>query len=143
MKIQGDRNNFRKNFAPLFLNMSLTHSTTLNILLNCFDEAMMSLHCFIEHDRFFAAKFAFCCITQELPYRPGFENGLVLILFFSLQVCIRISNRVLKIPILVCSILENVCLITCSWHQKTNSPILQLTNLKCCIKAKEPFKTPF
>ena len=61
--------------------MSLTHSTTLNILLNCFDEAMMSLHCFIEHDRFFAQKFAFCCITQELPYRPGFENGLVLIFF--------------------------------------------------------------
>ena len=25
--------------------------------------------------------------------------------------------------------------ITCSWHQKTNSPILQFTNLKCCIKA--------
>ena len=34
-------------------------------------------------------------------------------------------------------------LITCSWHQKTNSPILHFTNLKCCIKAKEPFKTPF
>ena len=57
MKIQGDRNNYRKDFAPLFLNMSLTHSTTLNILLNCFDEAMMSLHCFIEHDRFYATKF--------------------------------------------------------------------------------------
>ena len=85
--------------------MSLTHSTTLNILLNCFDEAMMSLHCFIEHNRFFAAKFAFCCITQELPYRPGFENGLVLNLFFSLQVCIRIRKRMLKILILVCSIL--------------------------------------
>ena len=34
-------------------------------------------------------------------------------------------------------------LLSCSWHQKTNSPILQFTNLKCCIKAKEPFKTPF
>ena len=34
-------------------------------------------------------------------------------------------------------------LSTCSWHQKTNSPILQFTNLKCCIKAKEPFETPF
>ena len=33
--------------------------------------------------------------------------------------------------------------LTCSWHQKTNSPIPQFTNLKCCIKAKEPFKTPF
>ena len=33
--------------------------------------------------------------------------------------------------------------ITCSWHQKTNSPVLQFTNLKCCIKGKEPFKTPF
>ena len=33
--------------------------------------------------------------------------------------------------------------VTCSWYQKTNSPILPLTNLKCWIKAKEPFKTPF
>ena len=45
-------------------------------------------------------------ITQELPYRPGFENGLVLIFFLIAgNVCIRISNRMLKIPILVCSIL--------------------------------------
>ena len=34
-------------------------------------------------------------------------------------------------------------LITCSWHQKTKPPIHQFTNLKCCIKAREPFKTPF
>ena len=33
--------------------------------------------------------------------------------------------------------------ITCSWHQKTNSPIIQFSNLKCCIKSKEPFKTSF
>ena len=26
---------------------------------------------------------------------------------------------------------------------KTNSPIIQFTNLKCCTEAKEPFKTPF
>ena len=25
-----------------------------------------------------------------------------------------------------------VKLLTCSWHQKTNSPILQFTKLKCC-----------
>ena len=25
----------------------------------------------------------------------------------------------------------------------SNSPIVQFSNLKCCIKAKEPFKTPF
>ena len=30
--------------------------------------------------------------------------------------------------------------VTCSWHQKTNFPIHKF---KCCIKAKEPFKTPF
>ena len=33
-----------------------------------------------------------------------------------------------------------------SWHQKPNPPlprIHQFTNLKCCIKAKEPLKTPF
>ena len=29
---------------------------------------------------------------------------------------------------------ETTNLLTCSWHQKTN--------LKCCIMAKEPFKTP-
>ena len=33
--------------------------------------------------------------------------------------------------------------VTCSWHQKSNSPILQFSNLKCYIKAKEPYKTPF
>ena len=33
--------------------------------------------------------------------------------------------------------------LTCSWHQKTKPPILQFTNLKCCIKAREPFKPPF
>ena len=87
MKIQGDRNNYRKDFAPLFLNMSLTHSTTLNILLNCFDEAMMSLHCFIEHDRFFARKFAFYCtyyprITLQARIWKWFGSNF----FFSLQV---------------------------------------------------------
>ena len=35
------------------------------------------------------------------------------------------------------------CFVTCSWHQKTKPRILQFTNLKCCIKAKVPFKTPF
>ena len=33
--------------------------------------------------------------------------------------------------------------ITCSWHQKTKPRIDQFTNLRCCIKAREPFKTPF
>ena len=33
--------------------------------------------------------------------------------------------------------------ITCSRHQKTKPRILQFTNLKCSIKTKEPFKTPF
>ena len=36
--------------------------------------------------------------------------------------------------------------LTCLWHQKdetTNSPIRQFTNLKCCKKAREPFKTLF
>ena len=34
-------------------------------------------------------------------------------------------------------------LITCSWHQKTEPRILQFTDIKSCIKAREPFKTPF
>ena len=38
---------------------------------------------------------------------------------------------------------ENNFQLTCLWHQKLNSPILQFSNLKCCIKAKEPYKTPF
>ena len=39
--------------------------------------------------------------------------------------------------------------LTCSWHQKTKPRIQWFTNLKCftnlksCIKAREPFKTPF
>ena len=33
--------------------------------------------------------------------------------------------------------------LTCSWYQKTKPPINQFTNLKCCIKAREPFKTAF
>ena len=33
--------------------------------------------------------------------------------------------------------------IICSWHQKTKPRILQFTNLKCCIKTRETFKTPF
>ena len=41
----------------------------------------------------------------------------------------------------------NKKLITCSRHQKTNSPILQFTNLKCCkmslkSKNKELISTP-
>ena len=32
-------------------------------------------------------------------------------------------------------------LLTCSGHQKTKPRILQFTNLKCCIQAREPFKT--
>ena len=32
--------------------------------------------------------------------------------------------------------------LTCSWHQKTKTRIIQFTNLKCCIKAREPFKSP-
>jgi hypothetical protein len=32
-------------------------------------------------------------------------------------------------------------LVTCSWHHKLKPQSLQLTNLKCCIKAREPFKT--
>ena len=35
---------------------------------------------------------------------------------------------------------KNFRWITCSWHKRR---ILQCTNLKCCIKGKEPFKTPF
>ena len=31
--------------------------------------------------------------------------------------------------------------LTCSWHQKTKPRIHQFTNLKCCRKAREPFKT--
>ena len=30
-----------------------------------------------------------------------------------------------------------------SKNETTNAPILQFTNLKCCIKAREPFETPF
>ena len=33
--------------------------------------------------------------------------------------------------------------LTCSWHQKAKPWIHQFTNLKCCIKAREPFKTHF
>ena len=32
---------------------------------------------------------------------------------------------------------------TCSWHPKTKPRIPQFTNLKCCIKARQPFKIPF
>ena len=32
--------------------------------------------------------------------------------------------------------------VTCSWHQKPKPPVHQFTNLKCCIKARELFKTP-
>ena len=33
---------------------------------------------------------------------------------------------------------------TCSWHQKkTKPPIHRFTNLKCCEKAREPFKPLF
>ena len=32
--------------------------------------------------------------------------------------------------------------LTCSWHQKTKTRILQFTILKWCIKAREPFKSP-
>ena len=35
------------------------------------------------------------------------------------------------------------CTLICSWHQKTKLQIHQFTNLKCCIKARESFKTPF
>ena len=31
-------------------------------------------------------------------------------------------------------------LLTCLWHQNTKPRILQFTNLKCCMKAREPFK---
>ena len=41
------------------------------------------------------------------------------------------------------TILKCICTLTCSWHQKLNSPILQFSNLKCYIKAKEPYKTHF
>ena len=34
-------------------------------------------------------------------------------------------------------------LFVTSKNEITNSPIHQLTNLKCCIKARESFKTPF
>ena len=34
-------------------------------------------------------------------------------------------------------------LITCSWHQKTKPQIHQFTNLKCCMKSREPFKPLF
>ena len=33
--------------------------------------------------------------------------------------------------------------VTCSWQQKTKLRIYKFTNLKCCIKTREPFKTPF
>ena len=33
-------------------------------------------------------------------------------------------------------------LFVTSKNEITNSPILQFTNLKCCIKSREPFKTP-
>ena len=39
--------------------------------------------------------------------------------------------------------LKKYVFLTCSWHQKTKPRINQFTNLKCCIKAREPFKTPF
>ena len=42
-----------------------------------------------------------------------------------------------------CKYIANTYVITCSWHQKTKPRILQFTNLKCCIKARESFKTPF
>ena len=44
---------------------------------------------------------------------------------------------------LSCEHLRKSKQIICSWHQKTKPQIHQFTNLKCCIKAKEPFKTPF
>ena len=34
-------------------------------------------------------------------------------------------------------------LFVTSKNETTNSPIHQFTNLKCCIKTREPFKTPF
>ena len=37
----------------------------------------------------------------------------------------------------------NVSLPTCLWHQKMKPRIHESTNLKCCKKAREPFKPPF
>ena len=34
-------------------------------------------------------------------------------------------------PFFLFSLLQFFIPLTCSWHQKTNSPILQFTNLKC------------
>ena len=34
-------------------------------------------------------------------------------------------------------------LLTCSWHKKMKPQILQFTNLKCWIKAREPLKSLF
>ena len=39
--------------------------------------------------------------------------------------------------------LRIINLFVTSKNEITNSSIHQFTNLKCCIKAREPFKTPF
>ena len=42
-----------------------------------------------------------------------------------------------------CNILAHYCTLTYSWHQKTKPRIHQITNLKCRLKAREPFKPLF
>ena len=61
---------------------------------------------------------------------------------FFLYACFSLVNNILKDPTYLPIYFLND-LITCSWHQKTKPRILQLTNLKCCIKVRGPPKTPF
>ena len=52
---------------------------------------------------------------------------------------ICISKRIKRAD----SLKSKTRIITCSWHQKTKARILQFTNLKCCIMAREAFKPLF
>ena len=40
-------------------------------------------------------------------------------------------------------LVQYINLFVTSKIEFSNCPIVQFSNLKCCIKAKEPFKTPF
>jgi hypothetical protein len=54
---------------------------------------------------------------------------------------LRVQNEKLFATFRVSSWTIN--LFVTSKNEITNFPIHQFTNLKCCIKAREPFETPF
>ena len=45
-------------------------------------------------------------------------------------------------PLCITDLFQNNNLFVTSKNENTNSPIHQFTNLKCCIKAREPIKSP-